>query len=289
MRKLLLLVALLVVLVSIAPLASAKPAAQFAGCADEEARANGFTLRAVGLNGVQMNIVVVGVDDFDPAVTIMTEEGEVVNCSNDSGDAEEVSFTLPSLDEEQVAGPSELSASSGFTVDSDERKSYDIIVTGNEGSMGEFVLLLYGASVFPAGDYDNYQIITSQAMNDAEVPIAIYVANLDLPENPLNPEVRVAVGEDFKQECRASSSDSLCDGDSEDLTGYTVTLEADEDPITLTGNDVVLAFAAGGDEPVTLDIEARSSGGQSTGPYGLIIHSGVGEAPEAEAEATPGS
>jgi hypothetical protein len=286
MKKVLITTALLLLVISVLPFSGvfASPAAQFAGCADEEGLATGVHFKATQLNGVTINVTAVGVDDFDPAITILDEEGNIVICNDTGRDVEGVAFTLPSLDEEQTAGPSESSATASFQVPSDERLTYEIIVSSADGNPGEFVVMFDGASVFPASDEDVYTVTTNEGMSDNAAPLGVYVANLRLPENPLAPRVRVTFGENFELTCSASSSRSLCGGDTVDLTGYTVTLLPDEEPIELIGNDVYTYFELGGD-PGEFTVEVSSAASQSTGPYALIIHSGVG-IPAVDAEAT---
>lgn len=291
MRKVLLTTALLLLVISVVPLsgAFAKPTAQFAGCADEEGLQYGARFWATQLNGVTINVTAVGVDGFDPAITVLDPEGNIVICNDDGRDVEFMAFTLPSLDEGQVAGPSEKSATASFAVASDERKDFEIIVTSADGKPGEFVLLIDGPSVFPASDEDQYRIVTNEFMNANEVPLGVYAANLRLPENPLHPSIHLAIGDTFELDCAASSSRQLCGGDTVDLTGYTVQLEElaeGEEPITLTGNDVYTFFELGGTEGVEMEFEISSAAASSTGPYALFIHTGVGN-PIVEGEATP--
>jgi hypothetical protein len=170
-------------------------------------------------------------------------------------------------------------------VPGDERVNLQIIVTSNDGVAGEFVALVSGPSVFPATDEDSFSIVTPQ--DGPEVPLGVYVVNLGLPTNPLNPRVGISFGETFTQECASSSSSTLCEGDSVDLTGSTVTLE-EETPIELTGNDVMLLLGIGGDSG-RFEIEVASAADSSTGPYYLMIHSGVGgEEPMEDGESEEG-
>lgn len=280
MRKQLILTSLflvLAILVAMLPTVSARPEAQFAGCDFEDKLDAGTFLYARGLLDVNLEVVVLGVGDFDPAVAIRNAaDGEILVCNDDGRDTDVVSVDLPSVTTE----PSEKNAKASLRVPNDERLDLEIIVTSADGLPGEFVVMISGTSVFPATDKDIYGLKTSEAMVEAEVPMGIYVANLGLPRNPLNPEVTFKFGETFEETCSASSSASLCAGDSEDLTGYSVTLEEDT-PIELIGNDVMLYYQAGG-EPSEFVIEVNSANGASTGPYYLIVHTGLGEAPAAE-------
>lgn len=273
MQRQFILISIFLLLLGVVPAVGAKPSAQFAGCDFEDKLDSGAFFYARQLNGVDLNVTVLGVDGFDPAVALRNAEtGEILVCNDDGRDIESVAVNLPSVTTE----PSEKNAQASVRVPSDERWDVEIIVTSADDVLGEFVVLISGPSVFPAADQDLYGMATSQSMVDAEVPIGIYVANLGLPQNPLNPEVTFKFGEDFSETCKASSSSRLCGSNSEDLTGFTVTLEADT-PIELTGNDVMLFYQAGG-EPSEFDIEVNSADFSSTGPYYLMIHSGLGEA-----------
>lgn len=277
MRKQLILMVALVLMVGLLPTVAARPASQFAGCDFEDKLDSGAFFYAKQLNGVDLNVLVLGVDGFDPAVAIRNvETQEILVCNDDGRDTQDISVNLPSVTTE----PSDKNAQAAVRVPSDERWDLEIIVTSADDVLGEFVVMISGASVFPAADKDLYGMATSQSMVDAEVPMGIYVANLGLPQNPLNPEVTFKFGEDFTETCQASSSSRLCGSNSEDLTGFTVTLEA-ETPIELTGNDVMLFYQAGGD-PSEFDIEVNSANAGSTGPYYLMIHTGLGEAAPAQ-------
>lgn len=275
MQRQFILITVLLLLVGLVPAAAARPSAQFAGCEIEDKLDSGAFFYARQLNGVDLTVTVLGVDGFDPAVALRNAEtGDILVCNDDGRDIEAVAVDLPSVTTE----PSEKNAQASVRVPSNERWDVEIIVTSADEVLGEFVVLISGASVFPASDQDLYGMATSQSMVDAEVPMGIYVANLGLPRNPLNPEVTFKYGEDFSETCKASSSSRLCGSNSQNLTGSTVTLKADT-PITLTGNDVMLYYQAGG-EPSEFDIEVNSADFSSTGPYYLIIHTALGE-PEA--------
>ncbi|NJL93059.1 MAG: hypothetical protein HC915_04705 [Anaerolineae bacterium] len=279
-------------------MATAAPTAQFAGCADEETWATGARFFATQLNGVSMEITAVGIGDFDPQITVLDEEGQIFACNADAEEAAELNFFLPTLPEAEMAegeseeeselrggtaGPSEGSALVAFSVGAEERRTFEIIVTNENEGYGEFVLMIEGPSVFPAIDRDVYGLAVSAEQNMNEVPLGVYALNLRLPQNPLNPAVRLALGEgeNFEQECRSSSSASLCDGDVTNLTGYTVQRAEDEAAIELLGNDSYLFVQLGGDEPSEFVVEVFASAANTTGPYALLFHTGTGVPNEA--------
>lgn len=276
MRKIFTGVLLTLLFLSVVPLVGANPAAQFSGCADEVDEEVGVRVTALGMNGVDFEVIVVGLDDFDPEITILNADGEVVTCNNDARDGAEVEVNLPSI----TAGPSETTAIATTRVGGDERLDLEVIISSANDTSGEFIALISGPSIAVEADNDNFQINTNEAMVEAGVPLGVYAVNLGLPRNPLNPSITFSFGEDFEQSCSASSSSQLCEGDSEDLGGtdsdgnpFFVQFEADT-PIELTGNDVMLYFEAGG-EPATFDVEIGSSANSSTGPFYFLLHSGV--------------
>lgn len=280
MRKAIILAGLLILLLSAVPLsgALASPDEQFAGCADEEDLATGLVFIAREINGVTLTVSAVGVDGFDPQITaIDAETGDVLTCNDNASDVEELAFNLPTA----IAGPSESSSEVQVTVAADERRDVEFVITGKDGSSGEFVLMLNGPEVFGSGDIDFYGVRTSEGQADSEVPLALYVANLGRPELAYDPYVVFRFGEDFEQDCGKSSAASLCQGDHEDLTGYTVTLDADRIK-TMNGDDVMLSFQLGG-EAAEFSIDVGSYQKRTFGAYWLMIHSGVGEL-EAAAE-----
>jgi hypothetical protein len=279
MRKAIILAGVVIMLLGAMPLsgALASPDAQFAGCADEEDLATGLVFIAREINGVTLTVSAVGIDGFDPQITALdAETGDVLTCNNDAGTVEELTFNLPTA----IAGPSDTSAEVQVTVAAVERRDIEFIITGNDGSSGEFVLMLNGPEVFGSGDIDFYGVRTSEGQAESEVPLAIYVANLGRPELAYDPYVVFRFGEDFEQDCGKSSSPSLCQGDHEDLTGYTITLDA-ERIRELNGDDVMLSFQLGG-EAAEFDIDVGSYQQRTFGPYWLLIHSGVGELAAAE-------
>ena len=271
MRKLLPLS--LILLLAIVPFAAvnAAPSDQFAGCADEQGMEFGARFTARRLNGLTMEVTVIGIEDFDPEVTILDAEGNIVTCNDNAGDVAEMAVELPTA----AAGPSENSANAQARVPGDEgRLDYQIIVSSADGTSCEFVLLYSGAEIFGADNIDEMTVHSNQGQVDAEVPLVVYVTNLSGGASQYDPALTFSFGEDFKASCYKSSADSLCDGDHEDLTGSTVTLSAEEF-IELNGNDVMLAFAMGGDV-ADFTLEIGSYNAATFGPYTLIVHSGVG-------------
>jgi|GEM_PF-2801786 len=279
MRKVLVLALLAILALSAVPFVSASPAAQFAGCADEVDEEYGARFRLLSLNGLDFQITAVGVDDFDPTITILDADGEVVTCNNDADGAAEVSVSLPSI----MAGPSETTARAGTNVPGDEgRLDYEVIVGSNDGTSGEFVLMYSGAEVFGADNIDQFQLVSTDAMGEAEVPFAVYAVNLQRPDQALDPTVSVTFGEDFQQTCFKSSAASLCEGDHEDLRNddYYVVLEGEEQ-LQMFGDDAMLNLGGLGGEGAEFGIAVGSYNANSFGPYTLIIHTGVSY-PEAE-------
>ena len=279
MRKSILLAGFILLLLSAIPLsgALAGPDAQFSGCADEEDLATGLVFVAREINGVTLTVSAVGVDGFDPQLTALdAETGDVLTCNDNANAVEQLAFNLPTA----TAGPSELSSEVQVTVAADERRDIEFVVTGKDGMSGEFVLILNGPEVFGSTDIDLFGVRTSEGQAESEVPLAIYVANLGRPELAYDPYVMFRFGEDFEQDCGKSSAASLCQGDHEDLTGYTVTIDA-ERVREMNGDDVMLSFQLGG-EAAEFDIEVGSYQQATFGPYWLMIHSGVGELAAAE-------
>ncbi|HLA43497.1 MAG TPA: hypothetical protein VJZ27_08690 [Aggregatilineales bacterium] len=66
----------LILLLAIVPFAAvnAAPSDQFAGCADEQGMEFGARFTARRLNGLTMEVTVIGIEDFDPEVTILDAE-----------------------------------------------------------------------------------------------------------------------------------------------------------------------------------------------------------------------
>ena len=274
MRRPIILAGLILLMLSALPLsgALASPDEQFAGCASEEDLSTGLVFVAREINGVTLEVSAVGVDGFDPQITARDPaDGSILTCNDNASAAEDLAFELPTA----TAGPSDTSAQVEVTVAVDERRDIEFVVTGKDGTSGEFVLMLTGPEVFGSGDVDFYGVSTSEGQAESEVPLAIYVANLGRPELAYDPYVVFRFGEDFEQDCGKSSSPSLCQGDHEDLTGYTVQLDADSVG-TMNGDDVMLSFTLGG-EAADFLIDVGSYQKQTFGPYWLMLHSGVGE------------
>jgi len=264
MRYLLILVILLAMLPGMAH-------AQFAGCADEEALENGAYYTLSALNGLTVTVIAAGVGDFDPAITVYDAEGAVAVCNDNSREAAEVALTLPTAE----VLPNSNTAMVKFNVPGDQgRLDYQVVVTSADGQPGEFVMIYEGAEVFPAQDVDRFIINSSQGQIDAQVPLGIYAANLQRPQKAIDPRITFRYGDNLEQVCGKSSSRTLCDGDSEDLTGSTVQMPG-RDLATLNGDDVMLYFELGG-EPAEFTLEVSSYQANSFGAYVLMIHSGVG-------------
>lgn len=276
MRKSLMFVVVGLLVLASVPFVNAAPNNQFAGCADELGEQYGARFTVKQVNGFNMVITAVGVDGFDPAITILDQNGEVVACNNDSADATEVAFNLPGA----TAEASELSARADVRIPGDQgRFDYTVIVTSNTETSGEFVLMYSGAEVFGSTNIDSFEFITNEAQAEAEVPLGIIAANLKRPELAIDLELSFTYGS-TTQICQDSSSTSLCEGDSEDLTGYTVTLTADDGPIALNGDDAFLRYVLGG-QADTYEIQVGSDNKASFGAYVLLLHSAVAY-PEAE-------
>jgi hypothetical protein len=280
MHKLVSLVVLILLMVSAVPFLSvnASPTTQFAGCVDELGEEFGAHYIARSLNGFTFTLTAVGVGEFDPEITVKDAEGKILACNGDSDEASAYGVKLPSVE----ATPNERSAQVRVTVPGDQgRFDYEIFVTSADGKSGEFVLFYQGAEVFGSDNRDAFSVFTNQGMADAEVPLVFYGVNLQRPEIAIDPEITFSYGEDLVQTCSKSSADSLCQGEHEDLTGFTVTTDKAAD-VELNGDDVMLAYTAGGD-PSEFTLEVGSYQAASFGPYTLIIHSGVGYPEETSA------
>lgn len=279
MRKITSVVVLIVLVASALPFMSvaASPAAQFAGCADEVGEEFGARYVLTSLNGLTFRVTAVGLGEFDPQITVIDQEGAVIACNDDSDDAALYAAVLPSVEVVASEGSSQVSV----TVPGDQgRFDYEIIISSADGTAGEFLMFYEGAEVFGSDNIDEFKVFTNQGQVDAEVPLVVYAANLKRPELAIDPEITFAYGEDLVQTCSKSSADSLCNGEHEDLTGFTVTTD-DIELYELNGDDVMLAYQAGGD-PSEFLVSVGSYQAASFGAYALMIHSGVGAAVSAE-------
>jgi hypothetical protein len=272
MRKLMLAVALLALVIGARPLTvTASPVAQFAGCADELDEEYGARFVLTSLNGLNFTLTAVGVEDFDPTITVLDQEGEVVACNDNAEEAAAVAVVLPEVE----AGPSEGAARVDVRVPGDQgRFDYEVIVGSADDSSGEFVLFYQGAEVFGSDNVDKFMVKTNEGQTTASVPLGLYALNLKRPEIAVDLEVSFTFG-DTTQTCQDSSSTSLCEGESTDLTGFTVTLEEGEDAILLNGDDAMLYYELGG-EPGEFEVGVGSDGKASFGAYTLLFYSGVG-------------
>lgn len=280
MRKTLIGVALLVAALLVFPIfsTSAAPAAQFSGCADEVDEVNGARYQLTSLNGLTVSLIAIGVEDFDPTITVLDAEGNIVTCDDDSDDAAFGAVELPGV----TAGPSETAAKVEFDVPGDQgRLDYEVIIGSSDGTSGEFVLLYWGPEVFGADNEDVINIVSNETQTAAEVPLGLYVSKRGSGEIAFDPSITFSFGESFSATCGKSSAESLCDGEHEDLTEYTITW-GEERVQELNGNDVMLAFELGGD-PGEYTLSVGSYEDNSFGPYIVAIHSGVAY-PEATEE-----
>ncbi len=273
MRRILIVAIVALLTLGALPLLSvnASPAPQFAGCADEVDMEHGARFVMRNLNGMTMRVTAIGIDDFDPNITVLDAQGEVVTCNANSEEAAQVAVNLPTVTTEV---PNEGAARASVNVPGDEgRLDYEVIVSGEDYSSGEFVLMYSGAEVFGADNVDQVSLFPSQSMADAEVPLNMYVLNLSGGESQYDPALTFSFGENFEQYCGKSSAESLCDGEHEDLTGYSVILDEDTER-ELNGNDVMLGFAVGGEAGEFL-ARIGSYNANTFGPYTLVVHSGL--------------
>ncbi|MFP4321239.1 MAG: hypothetical protein ACLFTK_02180 [Anaerolineales bacterium] len=273
MRRILFVALLAMLILGALPLLSvnASPSPQFAGCADEVDREHGLRFVMRNLNGMTMRVTAIGVDGFNPTITVLDNEDEIVTCNANSEEASQVAVDLPTVTTE---APNEGAARASVNVPGDEgRLDYEVIVSGEDYSSGQFVFLYSGAEVFGSDNIDRVSIFPSQSMADAEVPLNMYVLNLSGGESAVDPALTFSFGENFEQYCGKSSSESLCDGDHEDLTGYTVTLD-EETTRELNGNDVMLRFNVGG-EAGEFTARIGSYNAATFGPYTMVVHSAL--------------
>lgn len=269
--------ALMLVLLVSAGAVHAAPTAQFKGCADEQGMQFGARFIAHSLNGFNMVITAVGVDGYDPQITVLDASGTIVTCNEDSDEAAQVAVNLPSV----TAEPSPTSARADVRVPGDQgRLDYTIIISSQTGTYGEFVMFYQGAEIRPASEVDEFTVVTNEGQVANEAPLGLYAVNLRRPEKAVYPTITFAYGDNFSQTCSKSSAAILCDGEFEDLTGYSVTLE-DETPIPLNGDDAMLYYDLGG-EAAEFSLTVASYQAASYGPYTLIIHSGTGYPKAAE-------
>lgn len=275
MRKALILLMLLVLIIGLIPAAMAQDAEE--ECPEEEALALGAHFWATDLNTVTLTATAVGIDEFDPVVTVLDSEGEVKACNDNNEAVADLALDLEGMDE-VVA--SDKSASVDVKVENDERLDLEVVVTSVDGTYGEFVLLINGTSVYPGSDTDLFKIVTSEEQIANEAPLDVYLANLNPADNGLDVEFELTSGEEFKKACISSSSELYCEGVEEDLSSSTVTLKA-EKPLSLSGNDAYVLFDLTETSPAEYELEVGSGGG-TFGPYYVIIHTGVGNPAEAE-------
>jgi hypothetical protein len=264
---------LLLIILSIAMFipAHAAPAPQFAGCADEADEPFAARLLVKGVRGLTFKITVVGLEDFDPAITVKDAAGEIVTCNNDSKDAALVAVTLPTITTEAA----ETSARVSVSVPGDQGAlDYEVLVTGADQTGGEFVLWYEGAEVNPSDDTDRFEFLPTESQLAAEAPLAIYAVNIKRPQLAISPELTVKVGDNFTQTCSQSSSKALCRGEHEDLSAFTLTDEEGRE-IKLFGADSMLSYVLGGNKVVPFEIEVGSYQDATFGAYSLLIHSAV--------------
>jgi len=277
MRKALILIMLLLLIIGLIPAALAQDDEE--DCAEEEALKLGAHFWATDLNGVTLTAVAVGLEDFNPVITVLDADEEIVACNDDSGAADEIAFNLEGAGE---APASDSSAQVELEVEVDERFDFEIIVTSADGTYGEFVLMMYGTSIFPANDDDTFRVVASEEMIANEAPLNVYAVNLGLPRNNLSATVTLkSEEEEFEKTCLDSSSEDFCEGEEEDLSTSSVTLDGSDGPITLSWIDSYIRHDLTETDPTQYDIVIESSGG-TYGPYYVIVHTGVGNPAEAE-------
>jgi len=264
-------IVILLLLLLVATPALLVDARQFSGCASEAERDYGARYQLHALNGFTFNVTAIGMGDFDPAITILGADGEIVTCSTTSRNRAQASVNLPSVN----APANPRTASVHVPVPGNQgRLDYTVIVTEAEGRNGEFVLIYDGAQVFGANDVDRFTIFTNAGQVVREVPLGIYALNLNRPQQALDPVLTFRYGGEFTQVCRKSSSRALCDGDTQDLTGFGVSLDGSR-LVGLTGDDAMLFYEVGS-RTAEFSLEVSSYQAQTFGPYVLIIHSGTG-------------
>jgi hypothetical protein len=242
--------------------------AQLGGCADTLGLTYGARYRLEDLRGGTLTAAAIGIGDFDPAVTILDASGTPVACNEDSPEALDYGAGLP-----QVNAPANPRSAVASLPVPDAPTTYEVVVSSQNDRSGEFVLLIDGVEIFGASNVDRYFIFSNEGQVAEEVPLGVYAVNLDRPQQALAPTLVFRYGTEFTRRCLKSSAASLCQGEHEDLTGYSVTTGGER--ASLTGDDTMVYVEVGG-FPATFEVEVASYQGRTFGPYSLLIYSGVG-------------
>ncbi len=235
-------------------------------------------------SGFTYTATAIGIDDFDPVIAVLDEDGNGL-CNDDASSAASFDIDLPTTGSVRAGN---RSAQVTFDQNSSEAFADITIVVGGYNSMvGEFVLVVEGMAVTSAdGLGDPFSLQLTPSMVESGVPVSVYMLGregavdpfmylVDGDANPIEDSSGDIIG------CDDAGNSGLCWGESFSLASSSIS----DGSRTVQGEsiDSMLSFDLTGFELDSdpdfnfLQFIFTSYQQATTGQYVLAFHMGIGE------------
>jgi hypothetical protein len=278
---------LIVMLVIIAALPATSAMAQYTfTCADGTEFTNTVTL-GTNIRPGQYTVTAMGINGFDPVLAVWAPDSQEAICNDDDSVGATYFARLPTTGD---VPPNNRNARIIFSNTTNDFMNIEFYVGGLGGSTGEFLLVFEGMQYTTAdGAGDPFAIGVDAAVISSGIPVAAYaIANTtsldpkitltDADNNPI-----IVDGQEVS--CDDAGNSSLCFGlaSSPDGSLEGAAIGAGDDGIPGGPLDAALIIDTTGFDPSVPQEESffnytvASYNRQTTGPYTMIFHIGVGD------------
>ncbi|NWF69564.1 MAG: hypothetical protein HXY40_10805 [Chloroflexi bacterium] len=252
------------------------------GGAVENAIAVTISMRA----GFNYTVTAVGMDGFNPAIAIGTENG-IALCNDDSEDAADYRIDLPTTG--RVRGD-DSAAQVVFSHNIDSFANINIIIGSGRGETGEFVMILEGLAVTSAdGAGDPFILSLTPNLTTASNNTTLYMLGARGLDTQISWVTNFEDLEYFTDNdgnpifCDDAGNSRSCWGDSESLDGSTVSTSQGD--VSGRDTDSMLSFDFTAfadldfenDGPFSLSFIFGAFSAASTGNYTVVFHFAIGD------------
>jgi|GEM_PF-4327023 len=230
-------------------------------------------------SGNQYRVTAIGIDGFDPVLAVMlTGDYDDALCNDNDSEAATYSADLPTTGDVDTSRDSaqvifNLNSSNAF-------ENVSVVVAGEGGSSGEFVLIIEGMYASSAdGAGDPMSLAISPALIESGVDPSVYMISVVNAFDPLIYLADSSLGQIEDNDgnpilCDDAGSSSLCWGESESLVGSYVSRSQNRQ---LGGGqyDSMLTLAVDEDLAGFYFNYVMTSYGSTEGDYVVAFHMGV--------------
>ncbi|MDX1996029.1 MAG: hypothetical protein SF029_26860 [bacterium] len=230
--------------------------------------------------GFSYTATVLGINDFDPILAVLNE-GDSGTCTDDTPGVDELEAELPSTGE--IDGSDNNVQIRFNNGNSNDFNDVRLVVGGEDDEPGEFLLILQGMAVTEAdGLGDIFIVRLNEPTIESEVNVTAYAISITDSLDPLlflvdGDGETIQDGDDQDVQCDDAGSDSLCWGESEELSDSFVPL-ADGTRLGGYSLDSMLSLPLEDLEANTFfNFVVNSYNNSTFGDYVIAFHIAIGE------------